>query len=162
MTLISNTGPLIALAKVDRLPLLQALFGKVLIPPAVHRELLAKSGVDARRLDVALAQFVHVTSRPTATPEVKNATAHLDDGEQEAIALAYTENRMLVIDERLGRVAARRLGITITGSAGILLEGKRRDLIPTVIPLLEEMRHRGYWLSDDLIALAARLADEAM
>ena len=44
MNVASNTGPLIALAKIDRLLVLERLFDKVLIPAVVHRELLAKSG----------------------------------------------------------------------------------------------------------------------
>ena len=51
MNIVSNTGPLIALAKADQLRLLESLFSQVHIPPAVHRELLAKSGVEAERLD---------------------------------------------------------------------------------------------------------------
>ena len=47
MTIITNTGPLIALAKTDQLTLLQRLFKSVSIPPAVQRELLAKSGPEA-------------------------------------------------------------------------------------------------------------------
>jgi predicted nucleic acid-binding protein len=39
MMVVSNTGPLIALAKIDRLALQEQLFGQVLIPLAVHREL---------------------------------------------------------------------------------------------------------------------------
>ena len=40
MTIASNTGPLIALAKADQLILLRTFYGDVLIPPGVHRELL--------------------------------------------------------------------------------------------------------------------------
>ena len=47
MTVVSNTGPLIALAKAAQLPLLERVFGRVHIPLAVHRELLAKSGPEA-------------------------------------------------------------------------------------------------------------------
>ena len=42
MIVVSDTGPLIALAKVDQLSLLEKMFGEVHIPPAVHRELLVK------------------------------------------------------------------------------------------------------------------------
>ena len=44
MTIVTNTGPLVILAKIDHLALLQQMFTEVVIPPAVHRELLAKSG----------------------------------------------------------------------------------------------------------------------
>jgi predicted nucleic acid-binding protein len=38
--LVSNTGPVIALALIDRLDILQKLFQQVSIPDAVHKELL--------------------------------------------------------------------------------------------------------------------------
>ncbi|MCP4425717.1 MAG: DUF3368 domain-containing protein [Chloroflexi bacterium] len=160
MTIITNTGPLIALAKIDQLTLLQRLFESVSIPPAVQRELLAKSGPDADRLDTALHQFINVTTKPDLPAEVRVATDHLDDGERQAIALAYAEKTVLVIDERLGRYAARQLGITVTGSVGILIEAKQRGFIPAVVPLLQDIRHYGYWLSDNLVSIAAKLAGE--
>lgn len=55
MPVVSDTGPLIALAKADNLSVLKRLFGQILIPPAVYRELMAKSGPEAERLDRALA-----------------------------------------------------------------------------------------------------------
>ena len=83
MTVVSDTGPLIALAKVDHLPLLKALFGHVLIPPVVQRELLAKHGAEASRLDDALADFVTVAAAPPLEPEVRRVTSRLDLGEQQ-------------------------------------------------------------------------------
>ncbi len=160
MTVVTNTGPLIMLAKIEQLGLLQQMFTTISIPPAVHRELMAKGGAEARRLDAALTQFIEVTARPLFSPTVQVATAQLDAGEQEAIALAYAENTVLVIDERLGRQAARQLGLSITGSAGVLIEGKQRGYVSAVTPLLEAARQQGYWLSDELIATAARLAGE--
>ena len=87
-------------------------------------------------------------------------TDHLDVGEQQAIALAYARNTTLIIDERLGRQAARRLGLTVTGSTGVLIEAKQRGYIPSVRPLLEAARQQGYWLSDELIAIAVKMAGE--
>ena len=48
MIVVSDTGPLIALAKIEKLSLLERLFEQVLIPPAVYRELLAKTGSPTR------------------------------------------------------------------------------------------------------------------
>jgi len=161
MIVVSNTGPLIALAKADQLALLKQLFGQVLIPPAVHRELLAKSGPESARLDEALMGSIKVTQSPSLSPEVKIATLRLDVGEQYAIALAYERKASLVIiDERLGRAAARQLGLTVTGMAGVLVRAKEAGLIPAVRPLLEEIRQGGYWLSDEILDIATRLAGE--
>ena len=51
MILVCNTGPLIALAKIDRLSLLQNLgLERILIPPMVQRELWGKIGPERRGL----------------------------------------------------------------------------------------------------------------
>ncbi|GAB4151198.1 MAG: hypothetical protein Fur0021_14940 [Candidatus Promineifilaceae bacterium] len=161
MTVVTNTGPLIMLAKIDQLVLLQKMFATIFIPPAVHRELMAKTGSESRRLDAALAQFIEVTVEPEIPSVVEMATQHLDEGERQAIALAHASGSILAIDERLGPQAARLLHLTVTGSVGLLLESKRRDYIPAVTPLLQEAPQQGYWLSDRLIVIAANLAEES-
>jgi hypothetical protein len=39
---VTNTAPLIALAQCDLFPLLQTLFGQVLLPPAVYRGVVSE------------------------------------------------------------------------------------------------------------------------
>lgn len=77
MTVVSNTGPIVALAKADELRFLQALYGVVLIPPAVHRELLTKVGPEAQRIDDALAGFLQIRSEPEPPAEVDRLTRGL-------------------------------------------------------------------------------------
>ena len=161
MSVISNTGPLIALAKADSLDLLRALFGTVLIPHAVQRELFAKAGVESRRLDEAMASFIQVAPIADLSQQAAEITENLGPGEQQAIALAASSRMLLIIDERLGRSAARRLGVRVTGTIGVLLEAKQRTLIGHVLPVLQCIRLNGYWLSDELVRAALALAGEA-
>ena len=65
-----------------------------------------------------------------------------------------------MIDERLGRREAHRLGIAMTGTAGLLCAAKSRGLIKAVVPALEEMRAAGYFLGDNVIEAARIEADE--
>jgi predicted nucleic acid-binding protein len=83
----SNTGPLIALAKADLLSVLQQVAGTVSVPRAVHRELLAKRGPEAVRLDDALASFLRVVELP-ASAETPQNLGGLGEGERQAIMLA--------------------------------------------------------------------------
>ena len=159
-TVVSDTGPLIALAKVDRLYLLEHMFGEVLIPTAVYRELLAKPGVEAGYLDRAYRDFLKVVPVSQISPEVDFVTLRLDQGEREAVALAYEHRALLILDERLGRLAARRLELRVTGVVGVLIQAKSSGLLDAVSPLLETIRQRGYWLSDDVLDAAARLSGE--
>ncbi len=160
MSVVSNTGPLIALAKADQLGLLAALFGTVHIPPAVHRELLGKTGGEADRLDQALGEWLKVTQRPDLSPKDESALVSVDAGEREAIILAQRMGLTLIMDDRLGRQAARHLGLTVTGTVGVVIEARRSELIPAVRPVLETIQAQGYWLSNEIIDLAAALVGE--
>lgn len=158
--IVSNTSPLIALAKVDALALLKSLFNEVHIPTAVHRELLAKTGPESQRLDEALKDYLIVTTCPPPTLEAETVTQGIGEGEQQAIILAHSLSKLLLIDEKTGRQAARRLNIQVTGVVGVLIQAKNVSLIAKVSPVLEEMRQNGYWLSDSLMALAVKLDNE--
>ncbi|MBO9370787.1 MAG: DUF3368 domain-containing protein [Chloroflexi bacterium] len=160
MIVVSDTGPLIALAKVNCLSRLKHLFGQIYIPPAVYRELLAKIGPEAKRLDDALAEFITVTAAPPVPLKVDTATARLGSGERQAVALAYERGALLLIDDRQGRSAARRLGIMVSGVVGVLLQAKAAGLVSSIRALLDEMRFQGYWLSDEVITATIQQAGE--
>jgi predicted nucleic acid-binding protein len=160
VSVVRNTGPLIAPAKADALAVLKGLFTTVAIPPAVHRELLAKSGPEAVRLDEALRDHVQVVPLPPPSPDPIPDLSGLGASEQQAIALALASGSILVIDDRLGRSAARRLGITVTGTVGVLVRAKQVGIIPSVMPILDQIRRDGYWLSDALMDQAANLSGE--
>jgi predicted nucleic acid-binding protein len=66
----------------------------------------------------------------------------------------------LLIDDRAGRQAAENLGISKIGLVGILLLAKQKGLIENICPLLEELRTAGYWLSDELLVVARKIAKE--
>ena len=160
MSIVSNTSPLIAIAKIDQLGLLQTIFGQVHIPETVQRELWASNSPEISRLDQAIGAFIQVHPLTGLGLEVQLATRRLDAGEQAAVALAYQLGLPLIIDDRLGRQAARRLHIPVSGVAGVLILAKQRGVVTSVRPMLEKIRDNGYWLSDDLIASASRLAGE--
>ncbi|MBK5939083.1 hypothetical protein CCR96_07415 [Halochromatium roseum] len=78
------------------------------------------------------------------------AAAEVDLGEAAAIALAQRlGSELLIIDDMAGRRLARRLGLAITGTVGIVLAAAESGLTEDPFILLEELRHRGgLWLSD--------------
>jgi predicted nucleic acid-binding protein len=119
-------------------------------------------GPESTEIDSALDTFLRVIRPPVAAEGVRAAIAGLDDGEQEVIALAASMDGpvAILLDDHAARSAAKRLGLHVTGSVGILLLAKKRGLVAGVTPLLEEARSKGYWLSDRLVALAKDLAGE--
>ena len=163
MILVCNTGPLIALAKIDRLSLLQNLgLERLLIPPMVQRELWGKIGPESAAIEAALNNFMQVVKLQNIDQRIENAVVDLDHGEKEAVILAASlqEETVLLIDDKAGRKVARHLELSVLGTAGLLLLAKRQGFVENVSALVVEMRRQGYWLSDALVAQVRRLAGE--
>lgn len=157
---VTNTTPLIALDLIGKLHLLHDLYDEVLMPPAVYAEALA--GGEKRVGAIGgLQSTPWLRVHPLSDPRRANLLVDLDRGEAEAIALAQElDADLLIIDERLGRLHARRLGIAITGTIGVLLKAKVLGYVYEVRPLLEQLHKGGIYLSDELVRRALDLAGE--
>nr|WP_278003375.1 DUF3368 domain-containing protein [Nodosilinea sp. TSF1-S3] len=65
---------------------------------------------------------------------------NIDLGEAAAIALALELNaELLLMDERRGRTLAQNCGLNVTGLLGVLLQAKRKGLIPLIKPIIDEL-----------------------
>jgi hypothetical protein len=162
MRIVSNTGPIIGLVKIGMIPLLKDLAIEVLIPPFVHKELLGKTGPETTLIENALGDLIKVAPVNVFQPSEADVLSELDEGERQAVSLAsgLADDVLLLIDDRAGRQAARKLGIAVTGLVGLLLLAKERGLIVKVGPFLYQLRQAGYWLSDEIIGIAKGLAEE--
>ncbi len=164
---VADTGPLIALGRTGDLPLLQALYQEIFIPPAVYSELCLGS-VSGRpgseQLPAAIKQgWLQTRELSASSASSLSALALiLDHGEAEAILLAEEADcRFLLIDERKGRAVAKRRGVPVAGVAGVLLAAKKHGLVDSVLPVLKNLESAGYRLSEALKKEIARLAGEA-
>lgn len=142
MRIISDTGPIIGLAKIRMLDLLKSLASEVLIPPIVYKEIFGKMGTETIHIENAIEDFIKVTPVNMLEASEVDVLAELDEGEKEAIVLALEvgEEAILLIDDYAGRLVARRLGVAITGLIGLLILGKEKGLVERVAPLIEELR----------------------
>jgi len=106
---VSDSSPLIHLARIGRLELLQELFQEIVIPPAVYREVVVEGrGKHGAEL-VRSATWIKV-ERLREQALKQSLTLILDEGEAEAIALAVEKHAELVLlDEREAHVIAKRL-----------------------------------------------------
>ncbi len=131
MIVVSDTTPIISLLKINRLDLLEKLFGEVLIPNAVYEELTADERFIEEAMMVKKTPFIKSVpvSNPEAVRILRMATG-LDQGESEAIVL--TDERkadILLMDEAKGRTISGKLGITVMGTIGILISAYEDNLI---------------------------------
>lgn len=143
---VSNTGPLIALAQIVQFDLLHHLFGKIIIPPAVRDEIQDEISV------AALTAADWITVQPAQdTLAIQLLKEELDAGESAAIILAKELNADLVlIDERAAARKARALGLHVIGTLGVLLLGKRTNHLSTIKPLLDSLRENDFRMSANL------------
>lgn len=158
---VSNSTPLIHLAKLNQLALLPAFFGKIMIPQAVFNECVtAGEGYEDAAL-IAEADWLTVKT-VTNTHLVTSLKAELDQGEAEAIALALEQHAtVLLLDDSEARDKARLYGITHTGTIGILLKAKKAGQLVILKDALDALQATGFWLNPHLYQRLLQEAGEA-
>ena len=142
---ISDAGPLIALAKADSLFVPRDLFSRIRVPEAVWLECVQKTGADSRRIEQAASEgwltVMSVTTRSNHPPS-------LGIGEIEAIQLALeTEQALLIMDDRLARREATRRGLDYIGTVRMLHLAERRSIVDDAEATIQRMAERGYRIS---------------
>jgi predicted nucleic acid-binding protein len=157
--IVCNSGPLIALGILGKLDILKSLFDEVLIPDAVQRE-ITQGGLKFSGLEnFQKARWIRV-----AAPKQKDAllSALLDAGEAAVIDLAREQNiKLVLIDERKARKVARDVyGLQPVGTARILVEAKKTNLLREIAAPLKKLRQEGYWIHEDIVQTALREAGE--
>ena len=157
MIVVSNTSPLMNLAVIDQLKIIEQLYGKVIIPEEVSKELFA-AGIHPL-IEHLLWIEKHQVKNKGLSDSLK---IELDDGEAEAIALAIELKADLVLmDERLGRNIASRFGQKCIGIMGILMEAKHKGIIDSVKPVVDDLITKaGFWVSNGLYLKVLREAGE--
>jgi predicted nucleic acid-binding protein len=157
---VSNTGPLIALAAAQLLPALDRIFEKVLVPVAVRDEIDAGERGTVRYEEMA-GQACSLEVCPTGDPPPLLVDV-LDTGESAVIQLALARGVGLVLmDERKGRkVAADVFHLDIVGTVGLLLHARREGIVPSVAGALSRMLTAGYYIHESIVSEALRRAGE--
>ncbi len=148
-TWVVNASPVIVLAKISHLALLEAPLRRLLVPDAVIAEILAGPPSDPARRAVEGGWGQRVTT-PSVPAEV--AVFGLDSGEMEvlAVALQYAPSTA-VLDDRAARKGAAVLGLSVIGTVGIVVRAKREQRIPSAAAVIADLRAVGLRLDEALI-----------
>ncbi|HXU45825.1 MAG TPA: hypothetical protein VN783_09875 [Thermoanaerobaculia bacterium] len=166
MIVISDAGPLIALAKIGSLPVIFQLSSMVLIPPAVFEETV----VAGLRLGLADAESIssyHAGGQLLVVPVQPTRLElpeEVDPGEREGILLALQEQAdWLLVDDLRARAVAEAIfasqGVKtrVRGTLGLLVEAFRQGVL-TRSETIERLRaleaHPDIWLHESLIRWA--------
>jgi predicted nucleic acid-binding protein len=147
MIIVADTGPVNYLILSGHMALVHELYGALLIPTAVHRQLLhPRTPLKVREWANALPVWA----------EVRKATdawrfADLGPGEREAISLALeVKADFVLIDETLGRKIAVQNNVAVKGTLGVLEEAADRGLV-NLSKAVQKLRATGIFLSDEIV-----------
>jgi len=163
MLVVSDTSPISNLAIIDRLWLLEARYGKVVIPPVVERELMALSHEEGRRLiQAAMLKGWLVVTPLTPNVEPIGSLIKIDPGETEAILLARSlPGGKLLLDDSRARKVARELGIKVSGLLGELVAAKNAKRLASVKEEIGRLRTEArFFVSADVEAVILAGAGE--
>jgi len=155
MKLVSNSSPLIALAKIERLNILRS---DTVIPRAVFNEITEPKKEYVKELyEWSKDKVIEVNNRKA----VEYLELMVDKGEAETIVLAEELNvDTVLIDDLVARKIAKLRGLNVIGTIGVLLDAKEKGLLPALKPLLDELLKKRIRISKDLYNHALELANE--
>lgn len=146
--IVINTGPLIALGRMQAFDVIERLPYEFHCPPQVENEMHTGAALGH---PVTLPAWVSVL--PLESPLTPFASIVLDDGEAAVIQLALEQQISRVcIDESKGRRAALSLGLQVVGSLGLLGKAKTEGLITAVHPFIAKAQQSGMYYDTSLIA----------
>ncbi len=155
MILIADSSALVALSIVDKLDVLEKLFGEVYVPRAVYDEVRKENKSEAYKL------AHYCKNRVLDIQTSINFNITLGKGESEAIVL-YTEQNadFLLCDDKKAKKFAQSFGLKVIGSLGILLKAKDANLIEEIAPFIEILRGSQIFIDDKTCNLVLKMAGE--
>jgi predicted nucleic acid-binding protein len=158
MIVICDSSPIVALAILNQLDLLDRLFEKVVVPFRVFKELIVSNKLESKNI-AAWAKDKVVETKDKRLMLAFNMI--LDAGESEAISLYWEKKAdFLLIDEKKGRKIAIYNGIKVIGTLGVLLLSKQKGFLTAIKPSLDLLQQSNIRISDELYKKALTLAKE--
>ena len=150
---VSNSSPLINLSKIDRLDLLEKLYGHIMIPNAVFEELILKGeySKDIEKFTPLVKNNIIEVKTVKDTNFIRALQKDLDRGESEVIARAKEENTtLLIIDEVDARRIADFHDLNKTGFIGVLIKAKQKGFLEDIIKSIDLAIEKGFWINKEL------------
>jgi uncharacterized protein len=134
--IVADATPIVYLAKIGKLQLLQQLYEDVVTPPRIKEELFAGKHPETPVIEEAYdagwleERALNQNSKNFFSKQLRDAPG-LHQGESQAIALSYVGHLPLIIDEddKTGRRIARVWGIEVKGTLRVILEAYEAHLI---------------------------------
>ena len=147
--IIVDTSCLIILTKINELNLLKHLYSKVIITKEIANEFGSE-----------LPDWV--TVYPIERNNIKLLfESKIDRGEASAIRLALTmPNSTIIMDDLKGRTFAKQFKINVTGTIGVIIAARNKNIILSIKPILNKIKATNFFISKEIEEEALLLAKE--
>jgi len=139
-SVIVDASILIALEKIELLQILCKIYKEIILPDAVVKE-FGKINIDCLSVRKVESRLINILMKEL----------NLGRGEAEVIALAYETNFKALIDDLKARKIAEDLGLSISGSIGVLLKAEKLGLVKSALKKAQELKDKGFYVSDELL-----------
>jgi predicted nucleic acid-binding protein len=155
MILIADSSALITLAIVDKLNVLEKLFGEVYVPRAVYNEVREKNKEESQKIEE------YSQNRVLDISTTFNFNISLGQGESEAILLYKEKNAdFLLCDDKKAKKFAQSFDMNVIGSLGILLKAKKENVITEILPLVDTLKSSRVFIKDKTYEIVLKMAGE--
>ena len=148
-TIISDTSCFIILTNIGELELLHKVYGQVVTTIDIATE-----------FGEPLPEWIEILAVSDKYRQ-QLLEMQIDKGEASAIALALeTPNSTVILDDYKARKIAEQLGITYTGTIGVIIKAKLNEIIPSIKPFLDKIKQTDFRLSPEIELQALKEANE--
>lgn len=157
---VVNTTPLIALSHVGQLDILRKLYGEIIIPEAVYREVSVKTESACKKAVDSSLSWIRVEKIQNQMAKSMYKT-QLHDGEVEVMILSLELGAdVVIIDDANAKKHAKYLELPVTGTLGILIKAKQEGYVHELKPILHQMVENGIYISSKLTEMCLRQVGE--
>ncbi|AZO94903.1 DUF3368 domain-containing protein [Halocella sp. SP3-1] len=136
---ISNTSCLIVLDNIDMLFILKELYGSIIITQEVSEEFgkAVPKWIDIR--EVKDKKYLKLMEN------------FVDLGEASTIALALEiDDNVAILDDLKARKLANKLNMKITGTLGVIINARKKNIISSTNEVLDKLKNTGFRISKEL------------
>ncbi len=152
--IIGDSSALVAMATMDRLNLLEKIFGKIYVPQAVYDEITISYKAQSVKLKEFLADKV-------VSVELDISKMGLGQGELEAIALYKNMDAdFLLIDDRRAKRFAKLNSVNVIGSLGVMILAKDGGFVESIRDDLEKLVESSLFIFQSLVDRVLREVGE--
>ena len=157
---IVNSTPLIVLCNANLLFILKELYGNITIPQAVFDEVTAKPDSACLQIKENLDWIFVEKIKDVADRKMYKAKLHAGEVDVMILAQESPQADLVIIDDNAAKKTAKYLGLTVTGTLGVLLKAKKSGINFSVKDAINKLQANGFYIDSKIVKLVLNQAEE--